>query len=118
MNLIAVCCVQTLLIMNAIRDFSRNYLEICGFDVTIIRILEFTMKYFGSIFCHAAYAYFLTKNKQVISVLSFILLIFFHIFCLLSTFQVSQASRAESIECKNEMDPFPHLIFTEQMYLY
>ena len=88
MNLIAVCCVQTLLIMNAIRDFSRNYLEICGFDVTIIRILEFTMKYFGSIFCHAAYAYFLTKNKQVISVLSFILLIFFHILCLLSTFQV------------------------------
>ena len=33
----------------------------------------------------------------------------------------TQASRAESIECKNEMDPFPHLIdliFTEQMYLY
>ena len=35
--------------------------------------------------------------------------------------QPAQASRAESIECKNEMDPFPHLvdlIFTEQMYLY
>ena len=24
--------------------------------------------------------------------------------------QPAQASRAESIECKNEMDPFPHLI--------
>ena len=31
-----------------------------------------------------------------------------------------QLSHAESIECKNEMDPFPKLIdliFTEQMYL-
>ena len=33
----------------------------------------------------------------------------------------TQASRVESIECKNEMDPFSHLInliYTEQMYLY
>ena len=33
----------------------------------------------------------------------------------------TQASRDESIECKNEIDPFSHLIdltFTEQMYLY
>ena len=44
-----------------------------------------------------------------------------HINYLLFLDAIAQASRAESIECKNEMDPFPHLIyliFTEQMYLY
>ena len=43
------------------------------------------------------------------------LLLYFHLI------NATQASQAESIECKNEMDPFPHLIdliFTEQMYLY